>query len=563
MAIGNSQVGDGDTGNARGSGDASPALSERQIELLSPYGRVRAVREGEVLFESGDAGYDFFVVLDGRVAVVDERDDERRTLATHGEREFVGDPALLSGGVAFATAVVAEDGEVLQVPAAGLRELVEHDPSLSELMLHALLLRRSRLISAGGGVEVIGDQASSETHRLRRFLRRNGIPHAVSDPSRDARASDRVARAGATLAQTPVVLPARAQPLIRPTEADLAQALGLGGARPRTEPYDLVIVGSGPAGLAASVYAATDGLAAGTVEALGPGGQAGTSPLMENYLGFPAGVSGAELTQRALLQAVKFGAEFLLPRAAQTLRFEEGMHVIGLDDGGELTARAVIVATGARYRRLEVPGADRFEAFGVFYAPTYLDSVGCRGQDAIVVGGGNSAGQAALSLTAYASRVHLVVRRPELSSTMSHYLIERVTAHERITLATASRIVELVGDDRLEAAVVEGPDGTARTLPVRAVYALLGAEPRTEWMPDAIERDHHGFLLTGEQISSSTRASATWAELGRPPASLETSVPGVLAAGDARSGSVKRVASAVGEGASASRIVRERLIPTS
>jgi thioredoxin reductase (NADPH) len=564
MATSNSVDGDDGTRNAAASSDASPALSEGQVELLRTYGRVRAVRERERLFECGAGEYDFYVVLDGLVAVVDDHGDEQRTLAIHGEREFVGDLALLSGGIAFASAVVTKDGKVLQVPAASLRTVIEQDSSLSELILHALLLRRSQLIRDSGGVEVIGNHATADTQRVRRFLRRNGIPHAVSDPSRDARARGRLARAGATLEQTPVVLRARAGPLIRPTDAELAEGLGLGGARPRTEPYDLVIIGSGPAGLAASVYAATDGLAAGTVEALAPGGQAGTSPRLENYLGFPAGVSGAELTQRALLQAVKFGAEFLLPRAAQTLRSEGGgTHLIGLDDGSQLTARAVILATGARYRRLEVPGAGRFEAFGVFYAATHLDSVGCRGRDVIVVGGGNSAGQAALSLTAYASRVHLVVRRTELSTTMSHYLIERIAANERITLATSSRIVELIGDDRLEAAVVEGPGGTARTVPVRAVYALLGAEPRTEWLPEAIERDQHGFVLTGERVSPSRRASAVWAALGRAPASLETSVPGILAAGDVRAGSVKRVASAVGDGATASRIVRERLVPTS
>jgi thioredoxin reductase (NADPH) len=325
-----------------------------------------------------------------------------------------------------------------------------------------------------------------------------------------------------------------------------------------------VIIGCGPAGLAASVYAATDGLAGGTVEALAPGGQAGTSPRIENYLGFPAGVSGAELTQRALLQAVKFGAEFLLPHAARTLRAEPNATLaIGLDDGSELTARAVIVATGARYRRLEVSGAARFEAFGLFYAATHLDAVGCRGKDVIVVRGGNSAGQAALSLTAYANRVHLIVRRADLSETMSHYLIERIAANERVTLVTSSQVVEFRGEDQLEAAVVKGPNGDLHTLPVRAVYALLGADPHTEWLPDLVDRDQHGFVLTGEALPAPTLASAHWQALGRPPASLETSVPGVLAAGDVRSGSVKRVASAVGEGASASWIVRERLIPTS
>ncbi|MCL2770419.1 MAG: FAD-dependent oxidoreductase, partial [Solirubrobacterales bacterium] len=497
-------------------GDASPTLTDHQIDLMRPFGRLQPVREGDVLFEAGDADYDFYVVTAGEVAVVDQLDEERRTLATHRRGEFVGDMALLSGGIAFATAVVTQDGELLRVPAPRLREIVEQEPALSELIVHALLLRRSQLVSAGGGVEIIGSPESPDTQRLRRFLRRNGVPHAVGDALRDERAHEKLTRAGATLEDTPAVLRTRARALVRPTEAELARALGLGGARARTARYDLLIVGSGPAGLAASVYAASDGLAAGTVEALAPGGQAATSPRIENYLGFPAGVSGAELTQRALIQAVKFGAEFLLPRTARTLSpAPDGTHLIGLDDGSELIARHVILATGARYRRLEVPGATRFEAFGLFYGAMHLDSTGCRGQEVVVVGGGNSAGQAALSLSAYASRVHLLVRRAELSATMSHYLIERIAANPRVALATSTQIVELRGEDRLEAAVLQGPDGQAHAIRVRAVYALLGAEPHTEWMPDAIERDRHGFVLTGESLSGPARGTAEWAAAGR------------------------------------------------
>jgi thioredoxin reductase (NADPH) len=354
------------------------------------------------------------VVITGLVAVSYECHDSERTLVTHGEGEFVGDLSLLTGGIAFAKAVVKQDGQLLQVPVQRLREIVEHQPALSDLILHAFLRRRAALISAGGGVEIIGRRTSPETRRVRQFLRRNGVPHAVSDPSHD--------------------------PLANPTDAELARALGFSGPRPRVEPYDVVIIGTGPAGLAASVYAATDGLTAGTVEALAPGGQAGTSPRIENYLGFPAGVSGAELTQRALLQAVKFGAEFLLPRTAQTLRpGPAGTHAIGLDDETELIARTVIVATGARYRRLEVAGASRYEAFGLYDAAS----------------------------------------------------------------------------QRLEAATVEGPDGRVRTIRVGAVFALLGADRRTEWMPDTIERDEHGFVMTGDRVSGWRRGSAEWARLNK------------------------------------------------
>jgi thioredoxin reductase (NADPH) len=541
---------------------AFPVLSAAQLASLQPLGQSRSVRRGEVLFQAGDADYDFFVVLDGVVAIVDDHEDQERTLATHAAGEFVGDLALLTGGIAFAAAVVREDGEILQMPAARLREVVEREPALSELILHALLLRRSLLIRAGGAIEIIGNPASAQTQRLRRFLRRNGVPHAVGDPLHDPAARRRLARAGATPEQTPVVLQARRAPLAKPTNAELARALGVDGGGPRSEPYDLVIVGSGPAGLAASVYAAADGLAAATVEVLAPGGQAGTSPRIENYLGFPAGVSGAELTQRALIQAVKFGAEFLLSRAATALSERpDGLYAIRLDDGSDVQARSVIVATGARYRRLDVPGAERFEAFGLYYAATHLDAADCRGQEVIVVGGGNSAGQAALSLTAYASRVHLIVRRPELSATMSRYLIERIAASERIVLATSSRIRQLLGDSKLEAVVVDSGDGSARTLPVRAIFALLGADPRTGWMPQDLERDTHGFVLTGEDIAAAARRSPRWSMLGRAPAALETSLPGVLAAGDVRAGSVKRVAAAVGDGASASRVLRERIVP--
>jgi thioredoxin reductase (NADPH) len=554
-------IGESGSPELRRGGEASPVLSAEEIALLEPLGRRCAVCNGDVLFEAGDADYDFYVVIRGSVVVVDKQAEVERTLAVHGPGEFVGDLALLTGGIAFASAFAAEDGTLLRIPAPRLRDVVAREPAVSERILHALLRRRALLIRDGGGVEIVGNQEAPDTQRLRRFMRRNGIPHAVTDPLQDAHARSRLANAGATLAQAPVVLQPRRSALANPSNAELARALGFEGACPRTEPYDVAIIGSGPAGLAAAVYAAADGLAAATIETLAPGGQAGTSPKIENYLGFPAGVSGAELTQRALLQAVKFGADFLLPRTAATLLpADDGMHVIGLDDGAELLARTVIVATGARYRQLEVPGSDRFQAFGLYYAATHLDADEWRGQEVIVVGGGNSAGQAALSLTAYASRVHLLVRRPELSATMSHYLIERIAADERIELATSTSIRELMGKTRLESVLLESADGATQTLPVRAVFALLGADPRTGWMPETIERDEHGFVRTGERVSAAVRAAPPWSTLGREPAPLETSLPGVFAAGDVRAGSVKRVAAAVGDGATASRAVRERLL---
>jgi thioredoxin reductase (NADPH) len=556
-------VGRSDGHRSQAAAEASPVLGPQEIALLEPLGQARSVTRGDMLFDAGDSEYDFFVVIEGSVAVVDRHAELERILARHGPRELVGELALLTGGIAYASAVVTRDGELLQIPSVRLRDVIAREPALSERIVHALLLRRSLLMSAGGGVEVIGHREASDTKRLRQFLRRNGVPHVVADPSDDPRIRHRLVKADMALEDIPVVLRARGRPLANPTNAQLAGALGLAGSAPRKEPYDLVIIGSGPAGLAASVYAAADGLAAATIEALAPGGQAGTSPRIENYLGFPAGLSGAELTQRALIQAVKFGADFLLPRAAVTLRSgPDGSHDIGLDDGTDLLARAVVVATGARYRQLEVPGADRFQAFGLYYAATHLDADEWRGQEVIVVGGGNSAGQAALSLTAYASRVYLLVRRPELSATMSRYLIERIGADDRIELMTSTLIRELVGEAKLEEVVVERSDGHTRRLFVHAVFALLGGVPRTGWMPLTIERDERGFVRTGEDVSSGARTSPPWSELGRSPAPLETSVPGVFAAGDVRAGSVKRVAAAVGDGATASRIVRERLVPT-
>jgi thioredoxin reductase (NADPH) len=490
------------------------------------------------------------VILEGLVAVVEHHGTEERVIAIHGPRRFLGELSMLTGQAAFITAVVREPGEVLVVPVERVRELVSEDPALGDVILRAFMLRRSILIGLGAGLRIVGSRYSPDTRRLRECLARNRLPHRWIDLERDEEGEALLRALNIRPEETPVVI-LRDRVLRNPTNAELAEAIGLGAPIAPESVCDLLVVGSGPAGLAAAVYGASDGLATIVVDAVATGGQAERTSRIENYLGFPSGVSGIELAERATLQARKFGARITVPAAATALRREDGHFEVDLDDGGAVSGRTVVLATGARYRRLDVPRLDEFEGSSVYYAATQIEATMCGDDPVAVVGGGNSAGQAAIFLARTAARVRLLVRGGDLGKGMSRYLVDQVERIPRIELMLHTEVRELDGQDGvLEGLVVEdNRSGERRSVDARALFVFIGAVPCTGWLGQQLTLDSHGFVLTGPEAATD----------GRRPLLLESSVPGVVAAGDVRSGSIKRVASAVGEGAMAVRLAYEHL----
>jgi len=534
---------------------AFPRLDDGQLAALEAIGERRRVQRSDVLFREGDARYDFLVILSGKVAIVEGYDSGReRTIGVHGERRFLGELNLLTGQAAFLTAVVEEEGEVLAVPPERLRELVTHDTNLGDLILRAFLLRRSVLIGLGAGFRIIGSRYAPDTRRIREFAARNRLPHHWIDLEKDTDAEALLRELGVSPEETPVVIWRGREVLRNPSNVELAKLFGLPLPRTKDEVCDLIVVGAGPAGLAAAVYGASEGLDTLALDALATGGQAGTSSRIENYLGFPAGVSGAELTDRAVLQAEKFGAELTVPARATSLERRADHYAIGLEDGQELRARAIVIATGVQYRRLPVPRLEEFEGTSVYYAATLMEAQLCRGDPVAVVGGGNSAGQAALFLTGHASHVDLIVREPVLSENMSRYLADRIERNSDIDVHLHSEVRELCGRDALEALVVEdNRTGDRERIEARALFVFVGAAPHTRWLGDNMALDSGGYILTGPDACNGDMSG------DRVPLMLETSLPAVFAAGDVRSGSIKRVASAVGEGSIAIRMVHERV----
>jgi len=534
---------------------AFPRLDDGQLAALEAIGERRRVQRSDVLFREGDARYDFLVILSGKVAIVEGYDSGReRTIGVHGERRFLGELNLLTGQAAFLTAVVMEDGEVLAVPPERLRELVTHDTNLGDLILRAFLLRRSVLIGLGAGFRIIGSRYAPDTRRIREFAARNRLPHHWIDLEKDTDAEALLRELGVSPEETPVVIWRGREVLRNPSNVELAKLFGLPLPRTKDEVCDLIVVGAGPAGLAAAVYGASEGLDTLALDALATGGQAGTSSRIENYLGFPAGVSGAELTDRAVLQAEKFGAELTVPARATSLERRADHYAIGLEDGQELRARAIVIATGVQYRRLPVPRLEELEGTSVYYAATLMEAQLCRGDPIAVVGGGNSAGQAALFLTGYASHVDLIVREPVLTENMSRYLADRIERQPDIAVHLHSEVRELCGQDALEALVVEdNQNGDRGRIDAHALFVFIGAAPHTQWLGQNMTLDSGGYILTGPDACNGDMSD------GRVPLMLETSLPGVFAAGDVRSGSIKRVASAVGEGSIAIRMVHERV----
>lgn len=526
---------------------AYPRLTPAQLQALGEHGTTEDVAEGEILARAGEPCESFFAVVEGKVII----DDGDRTgqVQVHGPGRFVGDIGLLEGQPSFVTIAALGSGRVLAVPIPALERVVTGDPLLGEIILRAYLIRRSMAIGLGAGVRIVGSRFSPDTRRLLDFAARNRIPHRLLDLESDQAAEVIVRRLRLDIADLPVVILAGSRVLRNPSVADVSDALGIRRARPRAT-CDLLVVGAGPAGLAATVYAASDGLSVVLSDAVATGGQAAQSARIENYLGFPSGISGAELAERARLQAVKFGATVFAPAFAQTLDSAGEGLAVRFSDGTTVSPRAVVVASGMEYRRLAAKNLDRFEYTSVYYAATINEARECGVDPVVVVGGGNSAGQAAVFLAGTASRVHLVVRGDDLGKDMSRYLVVQVQAHPRVSVHLESEVVEAAGGTMLESVTVEHrPSGARDRLAAAHLFVFIGAAPATEWLGPGIGRDEHGFLLTGPRAGADDSRSQPF----------ETSTPGVFAVGDVRSGSVKRMSAAVGEGASVVKMVHDYL----
>ncbi|MFE9768208.1 FAD-dependent oxidoreductase [Streptomyces sp. NPDC005808] len=538
---------------------AYPRLTPEQIGVLARNGEQRPTREGEVLFREGEPFEEFLVVLSGIVEVVhDHGGPEESSVAVHGPGRFLGELGLLEGQAAFNTAIVREAGEVLAVPVERQRALVAQDPVLGDLVLRAYLGRRSLLIGLGAGFRILGSCYSPDTLRLREFAARNRLPHRWVDLERDREAEALLRRFGLRPEETPVVIWKGQHVLRNPSNADLARLIGLPAPTPGLTSCDLLVIGAGPAGLAAAVYGASDGLSTVTVDAMAAGGQAGTSSRIENYLGFPSGLSGAELVERSVLQAHKFGARITVPAEATALTSRDGHYAVTFADGTEMEAEAVVLASGALYRRLDVPGIDRLEGTSVYYAATLHEANLCRMDPVAVVGGGNSAGQGALFLAGHSPQVYLIVRAGDLGKDMSRYLVDQIERHPRVEVLLDTEVRQVEGEGVVLSALVvrNNITGDSRRVEARALFVFIGARPHSEWLGNAVALDARGFVLTGGDARTAADGER-WASLGRGPLLLETTLPGVFAVGDVRSGSVKRVASAVGEGAIAVRLVHE------
>jgi thioredoxin reductase (NADPH) len=537
---------------------AFPKLDPAQLAALErcPKANLKRYRAGEKLFEAGECNCRFFIVKSGEVEIVDDSGDKPKTILIHGPGEFTGDVAQITGGPALVSAVARTDCEVYEVTTEALRQILNKYPELGDVILQAFLARRQLLSEHGSftGLRVIGSRYSQDTFRIRDFLSKNQVPFVWLDLEADPQVRQTLKQFGLSDADTPVVAWGRKLLLRNPSNRELAEALGIRRPLEHTV-YDLIVVGAGPAGLAAAVYGASEGLRTLVLERIGPGGQAARSMRIENYLGFPTGITGSELTERAVVQANKFGANLPVPTPVVSLTFNSSYKVLHMDDGDTVTAKCLLIATGADYRRLQAEGCEQFEGRGVYYAATPNEAVMCRGSDVVVVGGGNSAGQAAVYLATQTRKVYLVIRGDNLYKDMSSYLAQRIEQMPNIEVLLNTEVRRMSGNGYLgEVELVNTKTGEVRKIKTPAVFSFIGAVPRTEWLPPEIERDDKQFVRTGVSLAQSPH----W-DRRRQPFLLETSHPGVFAAGDVRSGSVKRVASAVGEGAMAVQFAHEYL----
>jgi thioredoxin reductase (NADPH) len=536
----------------------APVLDTAELEVLRGYGTERDTRPGDLLFADGEENYDLIVLLAGTADIVkDHGHAGASVIASYGPSQFLGEIGVLTGQRAFLSAVATSPGRVLAVPVGQLRRVMAHEPVLSDLLLRTLLLRHSILLSQRTGLTMIGSRFDPDTRRLLEVLARNRLVWSWLDLEASPEAEQILQGLHIAVGELPIIIVPGGPVLRNPGSRELLAALGVSGEPGAAPPgvCDLLVVGGGPAGLAASVYGASEGMTTTLAEDTALGGQAGTSSRIENYLGFPAGLSGEELAARGTLQAQKFGVRIKLAAEATSLSSRDGLHLVSFDDGETISARSVIISTGAQYNRLPLDRLADFEGVGVYYAATQTEAQACGTGPVAVVGGGNSAGQAALFLSRTCASVHVIIRGPSLAASMSRYLLDRIERNPAISVLTSTQVTALAGTDRLEGLRLrrEGQP-EASELAVAGLFVFIGAKPGTGWLAGQLAQDKHGFLQTGAEIPP-----AQLADQNRPPLFLETSRPGIFAVGDVRSGSVKRVAAAIGEGSVAVRLVFERL----
>lgn len=536
-----------------------PSLTPEQIARIASHGVTRRITRGEVLIEEGETDVPFFVIQSGEIEIVRPSSLGDLVIAANGPGKFTGEVSMILDRPAMMRLRVSEPGEVVELTREQMHTLIQTDAEISEILMKALIYRRVELVAHGiGDVLLVGSARSAATLRIKEFLTRNGHPFNYLDLDRDAEVRGLLDHFHVAATDTPVLICRGDAVLRNPSNQEVADHLGFNVRIDRDHRRDIVIAGAGPAGLAAAVYAASEGLDALVIEASSPGGQAGSSSRIENYLGFPTGISGQELAGRAYAQAQKFGADVMIARSAVALACDQGTCVVTLDDGTSIVARAVVIATGARYRKPPLANLEQFEGAGVYYSATFMEAQLCDAADVIVVGGANSAGQAAVFLARTARQVHLLVRADTLSASMSQYLVRRLEESRNIRIRTRTEVVGLDGTGHLERVQWRDETGAITTHDIRHVFLMTGAEANTAWLEGHVALDPQGFIKTGPDLTPEDLDAGRW-PLTRAPYALETSLPGVFAVGDVRCGNVKRVASAVGEGSIAISFVHRAL----
>jgi len=536
-----------------------PKLTPEQIRRIAAYGRMRSVQPGEVLIEQGDTSVPFFVVITGEVEIVRPFDAHETLVTVHGYSEFTGEVNMLSGRRSFFRARVTKPGKVIELGHQQMLTLVQTDAELSDILMRAFILRRVELITAGvGDIILIGSTHSASTLRIKEFLMRNGHPYSYIDLEHDPDVQNLLDSFQISASEIPVLI-CRGQLVLRnPANQQIADCLGFNESIDQTQVRDLVVIGAGPSGLAAAVYGASEGLDVMVLETGSPGGQAGSSSRIENYLGFPTGISGQDLAGRAYIQAQKFGAHILIAKATRLI-CDRRPYIIELENGARISTRIIMIATGAQYRKLPLENLSRFEGAGVYHGATFMEAQLCGGEEVIVVGGGNSAGQAAVFLAQTTKHVHMLVRSSGLAATMSRYLIRRIENSPTITLRPQTEIVAVEGGNHLDSVYWRNSQtGQTEKYKIGHIFVMTGADPNISWLDGCIALDDKGFIKTGPDLSPENLSAAGW-PLTRQPYLLETSLPGVFAVGDVRGGSIKRVASAVGEGSAAVSFVHKAL----